>query len=133
MFYTGGVALRTEYGQQQSHTVNTAEARREEKNLAKQSIQHETHQQRPNTAAVDNLYSKLHELQSNRDRGSIIRSREKTILNNEQPTKYFFTQKHNRQEKKKITNLRINKADVDNDPDNPEYVTKTDRDTKRNT
>ena len=107
-----------------TYCKHRAAARREEINLTKQSISNETHQQRPNTETVDNLYSKLHELQSNRDRGSIIRSREKTILNNEQPTKYFFTQEHNRQEKKKITNLRINRADVDNDPDNPEYVTK---------
>ena len=101
-----------------------ARIKRGEITNVKQTIDTETHQQRPNTAKVDDLYSQLHELQRNRDRGTIIRSREKTILNNEQPTKYFFTQEHNRQEKKKITKLRL-KTDTDNDTDTTEYATET--------
>ena len=40
-----------------------------------------------------------------------------------QPTKYFFTQGHNRQEKKKITKLRLN-TETD-DTDTTEYATET--------
>ena len=103
-----------------------ARTQRGEMNNKKQNIHADTHQGQPNTAMVDDIYSKLHELQRNRDRGTIILSREKTILNNEQPTRYFFTQEHIRQEKKKITKLRLN-TDTDNDTNKTEYVTEASR------
>ena len=91
----------------------------------KQDIRTETQQKQPNTSNVNELYSKLHELERNNGRGTLIRSREKNLLNNEQPSKYFYYQELKKQVRKKITKLQItqendNKGDINYTTDSRE-------------
>ena len=44
--------------------------------------------------------------------GTIIRSKEKVILNEEKPTKYFYTQEKQKQTKKNITTLIDEKGSI---------------------
>ena len=94
-------------------------------NNIKRHIDAETSTHRPDTAGVEALYRQLQDLQRSSQRGTLIRSREKNLLNNEKPTKYFFAQKQNRQEQKKITKLRDPTADAIETLSNDDYITET--------
>ena len=102
-----------------------AQARRTKVNTIKQHIDAETSTHRPDTARVEDLYRQLQDLQRSNQRGTLIRSREKNLLNNEKPTKYFFAQEQNRQVKKKITKLRDPTADASETSSNDNYITET--------
>ena len=49
----------------------------------------------------------IQELHVQKQLGTLIRSREKTILNEEKPTKYFYLQEQQRQTKQHITELQV--------------------------
>ena len=100
-----------------------AQARRTTMHNTTQHIDYETSLPRPDTARVEDLYRTLHDLQQAKERGTLIRSREKTLLNNERPTKYFFTQEQNRQERKNIRKLNAPDSDGPPTPGQGEYLT----------
>ena len=60
----------------------------------------------PNLNKIKELYNQLEDMQNYKKQGTIIRSKEKLILEQEQPSKYFFEQEKSKQKKKTIPNLK---------------------------
>ena len=60
----------------------------------------------PNLNKIKELYNQLEDIQNYKKQGTIIRSKEKLILEQEQPNKYFFEQEKSKQKKKTIPNLK---------------------------
>ena len=60
----------------------------------------------PNLNKIKELYNQLEDMQNYKKQGTIIRSKEKLILEQEQPSKYFFEQEKSKQKKKTMPNLK---------------------------
>ena len=60
----------------------------------------------PNLNKIKELYNQLEDIQNYKKQGTIIRSKEKLILEQEQPNKYFFEQEKSKQKKKTTPNLK---------------------------
>ena len=54
---------------------------------------------------IDKYQQELNDIENYKHEGPIIRSKEKIILNEEKPTKYFYLQEKQKQKKKNITRL----------------------------
>ena len=54
----------------------------------------------PNLNKIKELYNQLEDMQNYKKQGTIIRNKEKLILEQEQPYKYFFEQEKSKQKKK---------------------------------
>ena len=72
----------------------------------KRDIEHESTQTRINMTSVELLHNRLQNLQNETQKGVQIRSREKMILNEEKPTKFFYLKEQQQQQKKTIQGLR---------------------------
>ena len=59
----------------------------------------------PNIEKINKLQQELDDIENYKTEGTIIRSKEKVILNEEKPTKYFYAQEKQKQTKKNITTL----------------------------
>ena len=68
----------------------------------------------PNLNKIKELYNQLEDIQNYKKQGTIIRSKEKSILEQEQPNKHFFKQEKSQQKKKTITELEITKNNKTN-------------------
>ena len=53
-----------------------------------------------NIEKINKYQQELNEIENYKTEGTIIRSKEKVILNEEKPTKYFYTQEKQKQTKK---------------------------------
>ena len=58
------------------------------------------------TKRICKYQQQIDEIDNYKNRGTIIRSKEKIVLNEEKPTKYFFSQEKQKQNKKHITCLK---------------------------
>ena len=56
----------------------------------------------PNIEKLNKYHQELNDLENYKTEGTIIRSKEKVILNEEKPTKYFYVQEKQKQTKKNI-------------------------------
>ena len=65
---------------------------------------------KPDISKIEECEQKLEEIENYKNQGKIIRSKEKIILNEEKPTKYFFSQEKQKQNKKHITHLQNEKG-----------------------
>ena len=54
----------------------------------------------PNTSQIEKYQQMVQDLETYKTQGTIIRSKEQIILNEEKPTKYFFLQENQKQNKK---------------------------------
>ena len=54
----------------------------------------------PNIEKMNKYQQELNEIENYKTEGTIIRSKEKVILNEEKPTKYFYTQEKQNKQKK---------------------------------
>ena len=59
----------------------------------------------PNIEKLNKYQQELNDIENYKTEGTIIRSKEKVILNEEKPTKYFHAQEKQKQKKKNITTL----------------------------
>ena len=59
----------------------------------------------PNIEKINKYQQELNEIENYKTEGTVIRSKEKVILNEEKPTKYFYTQEKQNKTKKNITTL----------------------------
>ena len=75
------------------------------KNLTNLIIQEKTKKQ-PNLNYINNWQKELEDIENYKIQGSIIRSKEKIIINQEKPNKYFFQIEKQKQTKKHITKLK---------------------------
>ena len=66
----------------------------------------------PNIEKINKYQQELNEIENYKTEGTIIRSKEKVILNEEKPTKYFYTQEKQKQTKKNITTLIDEKGSI---------------------
>ena len=58
------------------------------------------------TKRICKYQQQIDETDNYKNQGTIIRSKEKIVLNEEKPTKYFFSQEKQKQNKKHITCLK---------------------------
>ena len=77
----------------------------------KRNIGNESTQTRINMTNIELLHNQLQNLQNETQRGVQIRSREKMILNEEKPTKFFYIQEQQKQQKKTINKLNVKERD----------------------
>ena len=75
-------------------------------NQIKQKIERESTQVRISITDIELLHNQLQTLQNEKQRGVQIRSREKVILNEEKPTKFFYMKEQQQQQKKTIQSLK---------------------------
>ena len=73
----------------------------------KRNIEHESTRIRINMTNIELLHNQLQNLQNEKQKGVHIRSREKMILNEEKPTKYFYLKEQQQQQRKTIQKLQI--------------------------
>ena len=73
----------------------------------KRNIEQESLQIRINMTNIELLHNQLQNLQNQKQKGVQIRSREKVILNEEKPTKFFYIKEQQQQQKKTIQKLKI--------------------------
>ena len=66
----------------------------------------------PNIEQINKYQQELNDIEHYKNEGTIIRSKEKTILNEEKPTKYFYSPEKQKQIKKNITRLITDKGKV---------------------
>ena len=99
--------------------------RRQTLQQIKQQINNITKQETPDRELLDQLYHKMYLLKEDMQKGSMIRSRETIILENEKPSKYFFSKESARQEQKNITRLKHHRLTKD-DNQNTVYTKKQD-------
>ena len=85
----------------------------------KRDIDAATSSESPDAVLVDSLYAQLRDLQLGKDRGAIIRSRERILLNNEQPSKFFFLKERTRQHKKHIAAIKVPLTPIPQPPAEP--------------
>ena len=71
----------------------------------KRNIEHESNQIRINMTNIELLHNQLQNLQNEKQKGVQIRSREKLILNEERPTKFFYIKEQQQQQRKTIQKL----------------------------
>ena len=94
----------------QSATIRYCKKRNNQRNRTlqdiKKQITNQVNLETPNRDTLDHLYHQMYLLKEDIQRGTMIRSREQTILDNEKPTKYFFSKETARQEQKSITRLK---------------------------
>ena len=69
--------------------------------LIKQIIEEKSKLQ-PNTNQIEKYQQMIQDIETYKTQGTIIRSKEQIILNEEKPTKYFFLQENQKQNKKHI-------------------------------
>ena len=74
----------------------------------KRNIENESTHIRINMTNIELLHNQLQNLQNEKQRGVQIRSREKMILNEEKPTKFFYIKEQQQQQKKTIETLNVN-------------------------
>ena len=65
-----------------------------------------------NIEKINKYQQELNEIENYKTEGTIIRSKEKVILNEEKPTKYFYTQEKQKQTKKNITTMIDEKGNI---------------------
>ena len=66
----------------------------------------------PNNEQIHKYQQELNDIEINKSHGTIIWSKEKIILNEEKPTKYFYSQEKQKQTKKHITCLIDDKGKI---------------------
>ena len=66
----------------------------------------------PNIEQINKYQQELNDIENYKNEGTIIRSKEKTILNEEKPTKYFYSKEKQKQTKKHLTRLLDDKGKV---------------------
>ena len=86
---------------------NINQKRQKEISRVKRDIEHESTQTRINMTNIELLHNELQNLQNEKQKGVQIRSKEKMILNEEKPTKYFYIREQQQQQKKTIQKLEI--------------------------
>ena len=60
----------------------------------------------PNTDEINKCQQELDEIENYRNEGTFIRSKEKIILNEEKPTKFFYSLEKQKQKKKIVTKIK---------------------------
>ena len=88
--------------------------RQRQKEIAqiKRNIEKESTQIRINLTNIELLHNQLQNLQNEKQRGVQIRSREKMVLNEEKPTKFFYIKEQQQQQKKTIKTLNVNEKGI---------------------
>ena len=86
---------------------NINQKRQKEISRVKRDIEHESTQTRINMTNIELLHNELQNLQNEKQKGVQIRSKEKMILNEEKPTKYFYIRERQQQQKKTIQKLEV--------------------------
>ena len=66
----------------------------------------------PNIEKINKYQQELNEIENYKTEGTIIRSKEKVRLNEEKPTKYFYTQEKKTTKNKNITTLIDEKGNI---------------------
>ena len=66
----------------------------------------------PNIEKINKYQQELNEIENYKTEGTIIRSKEKVSLNEEKPTKYFYTQEKKTTKNKNITTLIDEKGNI---------------------
>ena len=74
-------------------------------------ISHEKSKLNANIEKIKKYQQDLNDIENYKTEGTIIRSKEKTILNEDKPTKYFYLQEKQKQTKKNITSLLDEKGE----------------------
>ena len=59
----------------------------------------------PNTSQIEKYQQMVQDIETYKTQGTILRSKEQIILNEEKPTKYFFLQENQKQNKKQKLSL----------------------------
>ena len=76
-----------------------------------QTILQEKTKTQSNKSKIQNWQKKIDSIENYKKQGTIIRSKETQILNEEIPNKFFFQQEQQKQSKKQITQLQNNKKE----------------------
>ena len=74
-------------------------------------ISHEKSKLNANIEKIKKYQQDLNDIENYKTEGTIIRSKEKTILNEDKPTRYFYLQEKQKQTKKNITSLLDEKGE----------------------
>ena len=73
------------------------------------SILQEKNEIEPNKINIENWQDQINDIENYKTQGTIIRSKEMTIINEETPNKYFYLQEQQKQIKKHIKQLQNEK------------------------
>ena len=76
-----------------------------------QTILQEKTKTQPNKSKIQNWQKKIDGIEIYKKQGTIIRSKETQIVNEEIPNKFFFQQEQQKQSKKQITQFQNNKKE----------------------
>ena len=76
-----------------------------------QTILQEKTKTQPNKSKIQNWQKKIDGIEIYQKQGTIIRSKETQIVNEEIPNKFFFQQEQQKQSKKQITQLQNNRKE----------------------
>ena len=73
------------------------------------SILQKKNKVQPNKINIENWQNQINDIENYKTQGTIIRSKEMTIINEETPNKYFYLQEQQKQAKKHIKQLQNQK------------------------
>ena len=73
------------------------------------SILQEKNKEQSNKINIENWQNQINDIENYKTQGTIIRSKEMTIINEETPNKYFYLQEQQKQAKKHIKQLQNQK------------------------
>ena len=76
------------------------------------SILQEKNKEQPNKTNIENWQNQINNIENYKTQGTIIRSKEITIINEEIPNKYFYLQEQQKQIKKHIKQLQNEKNEI---------------------
>ena len=76
------------------------------------SILQEKSKEQPNKTNIENWQNQINDIENYKTQGTIIRSKEITIINEKTPNKYFYLQEQQKQIKKHIKQLQNEKNEI---------------------
>ena len=85
---------------------------KELENRLKTDINNEENKNRPDRTKIEQLQKRIDEIEHYKIQGSVIRSKEKMLFNEEKPNKFFFEQEKTKQNKKTINSLTNEEVEI---------------------